>query len=180
MEPSPDPALDRLERGFAATHSFALDEFQVRANRALAAGRSVLVCAPTGVMTTEVLRNMFYERSPTLDGLRVVVMDEVHYLKDPYRGATWEEIFIHLPAEVQMAALSATLSNAEEFGDWVRSVRGPTDVVIERNRPVPIEHLYMVGPKLHQMFVRDGERLKPNPALRRLNEPEPRARGRRY
>ena len=128
------------------------------------------------VMTTEVLRNMLYEASPTLDGLNVVVMDEVHYLKDPYRGATWEEVLIHLAPGVQVAALSATLSNAEEFGDWLRSVRGPTDVVIEQTRPVPIEHFYMVGPKLHPMFARDGDRQAPNPALRRLNVREPRDR----
>src|ERR1041385_3637202 len=48
--------------------------------------------APVVVMTTEVLRNMLYEASPALNGLSVVVMDEVHYLKDPYRGATWEEV----------------------------------------------------------------------------------------
>ncbi|TML78212.1 MAG: DEAD/DEAH box helicase [Actinobacteria bacterium] len=128
------------------------------------------------VMTTEVLRNMLYEQSPTLRGLSVVVMDEVHYLKDPYRGATWEEVLIHLDQDVQVAALSATLSNAEEFGDWLRSVRGPTDVVIEQKRPVPIEHYYMIGPKLHQMFVRDRDRDVPNPALRRLNVREPRDR----
>ena len=132
--------------------------------------------APVVVMTTEVLRNMLYEQSSTLDGLNVVVMDEVHYLKDQYRGATWEEVLIHLAPGVQVAALSATLSNAEEFGDWLRSVRGPTDVVVERNRPVPIEHFYMVGPKLHPMFVRDGDRSLPNPALRRLNVREPRDR----
>ncbi|HEV2686553.1 MAG TPA: DEAD/DEAH box helicase, partial [Actinomycetota bacterium] len=132
--------------------------------------------APVVVMTTEVLRNMLYERSPTLQGLHVVVMDEVHYLRDPYRGATWEEVLIHLAQDVQVAALSATLSNAEEFGDWLRTVRGPTDVVIEQKRPVPIEHFYMVGPTLHTMFVRDGDRLGPNPALRRLNAREPRDR----
>ena len=35
--------------------------------------------APVVVMTTEVLRNMLYERSDALDGLVTVVMDEVHY-----------------------------------------------------------------------------------------------------
>ncbi|MGZ4126881.1 MAG: DEAD/DEAH box helicase [Actinomycetota bacterium] len=128
------------------------------------------------VMTTEVLRNMLYEGSSTLDGLQVVVLDEVHYLKDPYRGATWEEVLIHLPQGVQVAALSATLSNADEFGDWMRSVRGDTDVVIERTRPVPIEHRYMVGPTLHQMFIRQNDRLIPNPVLRRLAAREPRDR----
>ncbi|HLW17673.1 MAG TPA: DEAD/DEAH box helicase [Actinomycetota bacterium] len=132
--------------------------------------------APVVVMTTEVLRNMLYERSPTLQGLQVVVMDEVHYLKDPYRGATWEEVLIHLAQDVQVAALSATLSNADEFGDWLRTVRGATDIVVEHKRPVPIEHRYMVGPTLHMMFVRDGDRLAPNPAMRRLNAREPRDR----
>src|SRR6476620_9592088 len=47
--------------------------------------------APVVVMTTEVLRNMLYERSGTLDGLMTVIMDEVHDLQDPYRGAVWEE-----------------------------------------------------------------------------------------
>src|SRR5438132_8409942 len=73
--------------------------------------------APIVVMTTEVLRNMLYERSDTLDGLQWVVMDEVHYLQDPYRGAVWEEVLIHLPPSVSVVCLSATISNAEEFGE---------------------------------------------------------------
>ena len=44
-------------------------------------------------------------------------MDEVHYLQDPYRGAVWEEVLIHLPPSVSVVCLSATISNAEEFGD---------------------------------------------------------------
>ncbi len=75
--------------------------------------------APVVVMTTEVLRNMLYERSGTLRGLVSVVMDEVHYLQDPYRGAVWEEVLIHLPLSVSVVCLSATISNAEEFGEWV-------------------------------------------------------------
>ncbi|HYY08881.1 MAG TPA: DEAD/DEAH box helicase, partial [Actinomycetota bacterium] len=78
------------------------------------------------VMTTEVLRNMLYERSTSLRGLLSVVMDEVHYLQDPYRGAVWEEVLIHLPASVSVVALSATISNAEEFGDWITTLRGDT------------------------------------------------------
>ncbi|MGZ8606982.1 MAG: DEAD/DEAH box helicase, partial [Actinomycetota bacterium] len=87
--------------------------------------------APVVVMTTEVLRNMLYERSDTLDGLVSVVMDEVHYLQDPYRGAVWEEVLIHLPLSVSVVCLSATISNAEEFGEWIGTLRGPTRVVIE-------------------------------------------------
>ncbi len=76
------------------------------------------------VMTTEVLRNMLYERSAALAGLVSVVMDEVHYLQDPYRGAVWEEVLIHLPASVAAVCLSATICNAEEFGEWIGTVRG--------------------------------------------------------
>src|ERR687884_54427 len=75
--------------------------------------------APVVVMTTEVLRNMIYARSPALDGLRYVVLDEVHYLQNRYRGAVWEEVIIHLPPEVDLVCLSATVSNAEEFAEWI-------------------------------------------------------------
>src|SRR5579859_5744581 len=80
--------------------------------------------APVVVMTTEVLRNMLYGGSVTLDGLGYVVLDEVHYLADRFRGAVWEEVIIHLPDSVRVVALSATVSNAEEFGDWLALVRG--------------------------------------------------------
>src|SRR3990170_19085 len=75
--------------------------------------------APVVVMTTEVLRNMLYAGSTTLRGLGYVVMDEVHYLSDRFRGAVWEEVIIQLPESVRLVSLSATVSNAEEFGDWL-------------------------------------------------------------
>ncbi|MGH2748669.1 MAG: DEAD/DEAH box helicase [Actinomycetota bacterium] len=120
--------------------------------------------APVVVMTTEVLRNMIYEDSPTLDGLRYVVLDEVHYLQDPYRGAVWEEILIHLPVDVQTVSLSATVSNAEEFGEWLQTLRGRVEVIIEEQRPVELRHWYFAGDELLPMFVHkpDGEPL-PNP-----------------
>ena len=88
-------------------------------------------------MTTEVLRNMLYAESPAIDGLGYVVMDEVHYLADRFRGAVWEEVIIHLPQSVTLVSLSATVSNAEEFGDWLVTVRGHTTVVVSEVRPVP-------------------------------------------
>ena len=94
--------------------------------------------APVVVMTTEVLRNMLYAASPTLDNLGFVVMDEVHYLADRFRGSVWEEVIIHLAADVQLVSLSATVSNAEEFGDWLEMVRGDTTVVVSEHRPVPL------------------------------------------
>ena len=71
-------------------------------------------------MTTEVLRNMIYAGSATLENLQYVVLDEVHYLQNRYRGAVWEEVIIHLPQEVGLVCLSATVSNAEEVADWIR------------------------------------------------------------
>ena len=108
------------------------------------------------VMTTEVLRNMLYEGSPTLHGLRWVVMDEVHYLQDPYRGAVWEEVLIHLPEEVKVVCLSATISNVEEFGDWLRTLRGETRVVVERTRPVELRNLVLVGRELYPLLDDHG------------------------
>ncbi|HEX2063499.1 MAG TPA: DEAD/DEAH box helicase, partial [Acidimicrobiales bacterium] len=101
--------------------------------------------APVLVMTTEVLRNMIYAGSPALSGLRYVVLDEVHYLQNPYRGPVWEEVIIHTPPDVDLVCLSATVSNAEEFADWIQTVRGLTTAVIEERRPVELHNLYLVG-----------------------------------
>ena len=111
--------------------------------------------APIVVMTTEVLRNMIYEDSPTLEGLHYVVLDEVHYLQDRYRGAVWEEVLIHLPVDVLAVSLSATVSNAEEFAEWLQTLRGRTEVIIEERRPVEIRHWYFAGDELLPMFVAD-------------------------
>jgi len=108
--------------------------------------------APVVVMTTEVLRNMLYAGSDTLGGLGYVVMDEVHYLADRFRGAVWEEVIIHLPASVRLASLSATVSNAEEFADWLVSVRGDTEVIVDEHRPVPLWQHMMVGRRMFDLF----------------------------
>ncbi len=109
--------------------------------------------APIVVMTTEVLRNMLYAGSGTLLGLQYVVMDEVHYLADRSRGAVWEEVIIHLPESVSVVSLSATVSNAEEFGDWLATVRGNNDIIVEERRPVPLFQHAMVGQRLYDLFA---------------------------
>src|ERR1700749_2797043 len=101
--------------------------------------------APVVVMTTEVLRNMLYVGSDALTDLGYVVMDEVHYLGDRFRGAVWEEVIIHLSAAVRLVSLSATVSNAEEFGDWLITVRGETKVIVHEERPVPLWQHLLVG-----------------------------------
>jgi ATP-dependent RNA helicase HelY len=104
------------------------------------------------VMTTEVLRNMLYAESPLLTDLSFVVMDEVHFLADRFRGAVWEEVIIHLPQEVRLVSLSATVSNAEEFGDWLHAVRGRTRVIVSEERPVPLEQHVLMRTKLVDLF----------------------------
>ncbi|MGQ0824719.1 MAG: DEAD/DEAH box helicase [Actinomycetota bacterium] len=132
--------------------------------------------APIVVMTTEVLRNMIYARSPTLSGLRYVILDEVHYLQDPSRGAVWEEVIIHLPADIDIVALSATVSNAEEVAAWMQTVRGETEAIIEERRPVELSHLYMAGDRtpeqLHLLSTftdTPGGELTPNPVAAKLD-----------
>lgn len=104
------------------------------------------------VMTTEVLRNMLYAESDALRSLRYVVMDEVHYLADRFRGPVWEEVILHLAHDVRLVALSATVSNAEEFGDWLDTVRGDTDVIVSETRPVPLEQHVLVRDDLLPLF----------------------------
>ncbi len=110
------------------------------------------------VMTTEVLRNMLYSGSDALRGLSHVVMDEVHYLADRARGAVWEEVIIHLPDDVILTSLSATVSNAEEFAEWLITVRGDTEVVVEEHRPVPLFQHVLMGSRLLDLFVGDERR----------------------
>ncbi|MBV9451811.1 MAG: DEAD/DEAH box helicase, partial [Streptosporangiaceae bacterium] len=109
--------------------------------------------APVVVMTTEVLRNMLYTSSATLAGLGYVVLDEVHYLADRARGAVWEEVIIHLPESVRVVALSATVSNAEEFGDWLVEVRGDTTVVVDEHRRVPLWKHVQAGNRIYEQFT---------------------------
>ncbi|HWF70017.1 MAG TPA: RNA helicase [Mycobacterium sp.] len=118
---------------------------------------SVNANAPVVVMTTEVLRNMLYADSPVLQGLSYVVMDEVHFLADRMRGAVWEEVILHLPDEVRLVSLSATVSNAEEFGGWIQTVRGDTTVVVDDHRPVPLWQHMLVGKRIFDLFDYDAD-----------------------
>jgi ATP-dependent RNA helicase HelY len=148
--------------------------------------------APVVVMTTEVLRNMLYAGSQTLGGLGYVVMDEVHYLADRFRGAVWEEVIIHLPESVTLVSLSATVSNAEEFGDWLDTVRGGTKVIVSEHRPVPLWQHVLAGNRMYDLFTSrvsedraSGRRAAPhsrgepdvNPELVRLARAEQDRRG---
>lgn len=130
------------------------------------------------VMTTEVLRNMLYAGSHTLTALGFVVMDEVHYLADKFRGAVWEEVLIHLMESVQVVSLSATVSNAEEFGEWLQEARGDTDVIVSETRPIPLYQHLLIDNSLIDLFVEDG-RVNPE-ILRREREAMRRVRTPRH
>ena len=140
------------------------------------------------VMTTEVLRNMVYAASPALDGLAWVVLDEVHFLQDAYRGPVWEEVIVHTPPSVRFVCLSATVSNADELAGWIAAARGPTETVVEHERPVDLVNHFLVYDKGSGDLVQvetlvDG---RPNPEGSRFDAPAPdgpkherfRARGR--
>lgn len=137
----------------------------------LTGDRAINASAPVVVMTTEVLRNMVYAASPTLDGLLWVVLDEVHFLQDAYRGPVWEEVLIHTPAAVRFVCLSATVSNAGELGEWIQALRGPTDTVLEHVRPIRLDSLYLVGDRSSEQdhllpVIVDG---RPNPEADRFD-----------
>lgn len=126
--------------------------------------------APILVMTTEVLRNMIYARNDSLDALSVVVLDEVHFIQDAYRGGVWEEIIVHLAPEVVLICLSATVGNTDEIARWLSVVRGPTDVAYSSHRPVPLEAQILLHDRaqggLRSFSVVDAG--KPNAEVQRL------------
>lgn len=145
----------------------------------LTGDHSINADAPVVVMTTEVLRNMVYAGSSSLEGLRWVVLDEVHFLQDAYRGPVWEEVLVHTPGGVGFVCLSATVSNAHELGDWIETLRGPTDTIIEHERPIRLEPLLLVGDRsaerehLVPLLVHG----RPNPEGHRFDVDRPVQRG---
>jgi ATP-dependent RNA helicase HelY len=134
---------------------------------------SVNANAPVVVMTTEVLRNMLYADSAVLQGLSYVVMDEVHFLADRMRGAVWEEVILHLPQEVRLISLSATVSNAEEFGGWIQTVRGDTTVVVDEHRPIPLWQHVLVGKRFFDLFDYPADSLAESADAKRRRRVDP-------
>jgi ATP-dependent RNA helicase HelY len=135
--------------------------------------------APIVVMTTEVLRNMIYGRSRALDNLGLVVLDEVHFLQDAYRGPVWEEVIIHLPQHIRLVCLSATVSNSAELASWIETVRGPTTSVVETRRPVRLDDHYLVGDRTNERlhFLPTFVQGYPNPDASKIDAAAVRGRG---
>ncbi len=146
----------------------------------LTGDNSINAEAPVVVMTTEVLRNMMYGRSPALNQLATVVLDEVHFIQDTYRGPVWEEVIIHLPHHIQLVCLSATVSNVAEVAEWMSTVRGTTRHIVEQRRPVELENHIMVAEKDRNddYFLPILVSGRPNPTMSRLEERVQVSRGR--
>ncbi|XP_024386921.1 DExH-box ATP-dependent RNA helicase DExH10 [Physcomitrium patens] len=93
------------------------------------------------VMTTEILRGMLYKGSEVLREVAWVIFDEIHYMRDRERGVVWEESIIFLPPAIKMVFLSATMSNATEFAEWICYLhKQPCHVVYTDFRPTPLQH----------------------------------------
>jgi len=116
--------------------------------------------APVLVMTTEIYRLMLLRRRPDADtdkqqqesspvgdedsdplsGVKYAILDEFHYMNDNERGTVWEESCILTPPAVQLIALSATLTNADEITSWLEAIHGPTTLIDCDYRPVPLRY----------------------------------------
>ncbi|MFV0286265.1 MAG: DEAD/DEAH box helicase [Demequina sp.] len=169
-------AFDRGEKAFYTTPIKALSNQKFNDLRRtygtenvglLTGDTSINAHAPIVVMTTEVLRNMIYAGSRDLDNLGAVVLDEVHYLADRFRGSVWEEVIIHLGQRTALICLSATVSNAEEFGAWLTEVRGDTRVIVSEHRPVPLWPHVLVREGIFDLYSPgvDPQDPGPNPRL---------------
>lgn len=168
-------AMGRGERAFYTTPIKALSNQKFRdLTGAYGPGKVGLLTGDTSingnadivVMTTEVLRNMIYAGSTALDRLGVVVLDEVHYLADRFRGSVWEEVIVHLDAKTEIVALSATVSNTEEFGAWLTEVRGDADVVVSETRPVPLWPHVLLREGIFDLYAPGVDATEPGPSPR--------------
>ncbi|KAG6428501.1 hypothetical protein SASPL_112753 [Salvia splendens] len=114
------------------------------------------------VMTTEILRAMLYRGSEVLKEVAWVIFDEIHYMKDRERGVVWEETIIFLPPAIKMVFLSATMSNATEFAEWICNIhKQPCHVVYTDFRPTPLQHyVFPVGGSGLYLVVDENEQFK--------------------
>ena len=173
-------ALEREQRSFYTTPLKALSNqkyhelcnlYGTSRVGLLTGDTSINRLAPVVVMTTEVLRNMLLTESDQLRDLGLVVLDEVHYLQDPFRGGVWEEVLILTPSSVRFVALSATIGNADFLGEWFEVVRGTTSVIVESTRPIELHNHVAVVPRssgqVEILDLLDGARL--SDAARRVD-----------
>ncbi|MEB3846696.1 MAG: DEAD/DEAH box helicase, partial [Desulfurococcales archaeon] len=104
------------------------------------------------VTTYERLDSILRNDPGFLREVSAVVVDEVHYVNDEKRGPILEALIariLHSNTSPQLIALSATVSNAGELGEWLHA-----NVVKSGWRPVPLrEGVYKEG----RILYTDGE-----------------------
>ncbi len=93
------------------------------------------------IATTEIYRNELYRGAGRYS---LVILDEVHYIADPQRGAVWEESIILTPHSSTLLMLSASISNAEEIAAWIEETRNKEcRIVMKKNRPVELRYGFL-------------------------------------
>ena len=108
------------------------------------------------IMTTEILRNLLYNKNLKLSStisteidiskdVETVIFDEVHYINDLHRGKVWEECIILLPKKIRLVMLSATINNSLDFCKWIENIKNKkVNLYSTDKRVVPLTHyIYM-------------------------------------
>ena len=107
------------------------------------------------VATNEKCDSLLRHRAPWFDEVSLVVADEIHLLNDLERGSTLEIVLTRLRQvnpEMQLLALSATVSNAEDIANWLNAIPVTTDW-----RPVKLREGVLMG---NEIQFKDGGSMK--------------------
>ncbi|PWA56547.1 helicase superfamily 1/2, ATP-binding domain-containing protein [Artemisia annua] len=130
----------------------------------------VIYTSPLKALSNQKYRELSHEfsdvglmtGSEVLKEVAWVIFDEIHYMKDRERGVVWEESIIFLPPAIKMVFLSATMSNATEFAEWICNIhKQPCHVVYTDFRPTPLQHyVFPVGGSGLYLVVDENEQFR--------------------
>ncbi|MFM2168487.1 MAG: hypothetical protein RIS79_2858 [Verrucomicrobiota bacterium] len=93
------------------------------------------VDAPVVVATLETQ----LERLVRGEGPALLVIDEYQMISDHARGANYEATIALAPANTRLLLLSGSVANPEDVVAWMRSLNRKAEVVLTKDRPVPLE-----------------------------------------
>ena len=103
------------------------------------------------ITTNEKCDSLLRHRSPWMTGISLVIADEIHLIGSD-RGPTLEVSLARLrqmSPDIQVLALSATISNAEEIAEWLKAESVTTDW-----RPVELREGVALGSHIN---FKDGQ-----------------------
>nr|MDO8100351.1 ATP-dependent DNA helicase [Candidatus Njordarchaeota archaeon] len=89
------------------------------------------------IATTEKVDSLIRHHASWIASLSTIIADEIHLINDHERGPTAEVVLarlMQLNPSAQIIALSATISNADEIGKWLRA-----ELVTSEWRPVKLK-----------------------------------------